>query len=118
MWPLELTATPATAPRWMSAGSLKKSGTDLKGMLGAVCEGIGTTSPAGGVCASAAGPTSSNRPAMNRFMQSLPPCVSYHSPPVSDVDKARRANCAAKIHTHAVQSRSQPGEQLIECYPW
>src|SRR5260370_17678751 len=30
MWPLELTATPATSPRWTSGGSFRKSGTEWK----------------------------------------------------------------------------------------
>ena len=34
MWPLEFTATPATSPKFIPGGSLKKSGTESKGIGG------------------------------------------------------------------------------------
>jgi len=36
-FPLEFTATPATSPKLRSAGSLKKSGTESKGISGTDC---------------------------------------------------------------------------------
>src|SRR5262245_45486754 len=37
MWPLELTATPDTSPKFIPAGSLKKSATESNGISGTVC---------------------------------------------------------------------------------
>src|SRR5271167_2203271 len=37
MWPLELTATPAASPMFKSGGSLRKFGTESKGICGTDC---------------------------------------------------------------------------------
>src|SRR5262245_25367166 len=46
MWPLELTATPDTSPKFIPAGSLKKSATESNGISGTVCcasDGVATS---------------------------------------------------------------------------
>ncbi len=37
MWPFEFTATPGTSPKFIPGGSLKKSGTESKGISGTFC---------------------------------------------------------------------------------
>jgi len=56
MWPLELTDTPDTSPRYMLAGSRSGLGTDSKAMLGTAC------------CADAAEPLNNSNPISQCFM--------------------------------------------------
>ena len=61
-WPLELTETPETSPRYMLGGSFRGLGTESKAMTGTFC------------CASAEGANRNNNPTSQCFMLS-PPCV-------------------------------------------
>ncbi len=92
MWPLELTATPETSPRYTSLGSLIASGTESK----AIC---GTAWPNAGAPASA---TASTRPIEPILMMS-PRCgIARIGAPASPMcrrgERGRRSGRAARRH--------------------